>query len=157
MEKPVLVIIGETHPSGVETDLISNGSLWVTEAWGRRTTDTKTDGGITKELMRSLTNIVIEEAKILRENGVSRLFVERPALRQYVTAYKRFRRYHNLAALKSGLRKVMAAEHTADCKTALDIVSYHCKVDSLFVRIKGSFDPNVTPAMFAFSAEDAAY
>ena len=111
-EKPLLVIIGEAHPPGIEQAF---------EMSGRIKTKTKEVRGVkrlvidsSKEPERSAANlrrineeIIKREAQILKEEKVTRLFYEEPANAERKKLYAEFKKTHDLTHLKAGLRKEM--------------------------------------------------
>jgi len=128
MEKPLLVIIAEAHPSGIEMMLIATGemSILTKEQSGRKKVVLDRSAGLdaSKKWMRRIRDEVIEqETELLRKEKITRLLVERPASREGKRLYAGFRLGKDLSVLRSGLRRENARLNAQTMKEILDLFS----------------------------------
>lgn len=115
-EKPVLVIIGEVHLPAIEESMMQAEKLKVRvkEAHGvkRYAADIKTGGKETRESIRRLVEgIIKKETLVLKDENISRLFLEEPASKGRINAYSGYRQAHDIKSLKGALRAEIAKEN----------------------------------------------
>jgi len=109
-QKPSLVIIGEVHPHAIEQHMASHGRLKrkINESGGRKRLVADIGPGDinTKESIQRINNEILkEEVKILKKEGIARLFIEEEDSAAKREMYGRFKKSHDLKSLRSGLRE----------------------------------------------------
>jgi len=107
--KPVLVIIGEVHLNPIQAKLIQSGklSVKVKEAHGvkRYVADIGAGGEETRESIRRLIEETMNrDIRVLKDEKITRLFLEEPASKGRKMAYSRYMKTHDIKGLKSALR-----------------------------------------------------
>jgi len=107
LERPI-ILIGETHPSGIEQELEQAGELKtrIKEVRGiKRLVVDRSDGPerSKKSLRRILESIIKKEALILKKEKIRRLFCEEHASAEGKRLYAEFRKTHDLKRLRDGL------------------------------------------------------
>ncbi len=128
-EKPVLVLIGESHPHTLEAMLRSRGKLKVkikeSKNGQRVIADIKADKGETKRLLQRINKEILqEEVQILRKEGIKRLFYEAEDSEKRKKIYARFKETRNIEQVRSELRE----EHLkGDMQKKEDVKKYLSK------------------------------
>lgn len=165
-EKPVLIIIGEAHPSNIENAMISRRKLRTLEKISggmlMSVADRGTDYETTKaSIVRINEEILKAEVKILKNEKISRLLLEAPANDEREKAYAEFREAHDLKRLKSRIRKdnqkmnARSREDAIKILSGLEMSQASKEGLSRFCELPDSSD--VRPPMFALSHIDIAY
>lgn len=108
-EKPLLVLIGEAHPPGIERGFQLRGMVKakVKEVRGinRLVVDRSEEPERSAANLRRINEEIIKrEAQILKEEKITRLFYEEPANAERKKLYAEFKKTHDMARLKAGLR-----------------------------------------------------
>ena len=143
----MLVLIGEAHPPGIERGFELRGIVKakVKEMRGinRLVVDRSDEPERSKANLRRINEEIIKrEALILREEKVTRLFYEEPANAERKKLYAEFKKTHDLAHLKAGLRKAicrMNAQTISDIENLLsDIGLWEPLLDGARATIKKS-------------------
>ncbi len=94
-KKPRFVIIGEEHPLGVEEEFVRTGKLKIKtkekECKQWYVADIRAGGEETKKSIQKINKIIKEEADILMEEKINRLFLEEPATEELKKILSEFR------------------------------------------------------------------
>lgn len=161
-EKPVLVLIGEAHPSSIEQILIMEGRLRVRLKGEKRIViDRSRDYARSKESVRRINEEIIKkEAEILKKEKIKRLLLERPGSREEKRLYEGFRRTHELKGLKAGIREGIAQENVRAIESAraLFVELGLCRpLLNAFIAHHDELTNKEIQPMFLFSQISAAY
>jgi len=165
MEKPILILIGEAHPSGIEQLMAIKGLLHARakgfEGWKKLVVDRSSCLKGSKESIRSINEEIIKkEAGILKKEKIRRLLLERPSSPEAKRLYAEFRETHDLKRLRAGLRREnerLNADTIRDIKGFFQEVGLPAPLLEAFAEKYGArLEDNIQP-MFALSHVAAAY
>ena len=116
-KKPVFVIIGEVHPISMEGSLKAAGilALFLEDRMvdGKRrkrvhASQQPLEKELNKRFLRAINRLLNTQARILKKEGIERLFVEMPCDKDRKEIYARYRETHDLKQLQSALREEFA-------------------------------------------------
>ena len=165
MAKPVLVIIGEVHAHVIARMMMADGrmSLALKESDGRsRIVADRAQGYESTKRMIRLINEQIpkKEMKILRDEGIVRLFCEEAGTEGREKAYSDFRKTHDLKRLKARLREDngrMTRQAIEDAKKIVPELKLWPPVKYALEKYFKEDLPEDVPPFFSLSTIGAAY
>ncbi len=113
-KRPVFIIIGEVHPTGMEALLTNAGIISTYDVQRKingktrtreRTSKEPSKRASSKKYLRFINGLLNEQAEILKKEGIERLFVEEPATKSGKAIFARYKKTRAFKQLQSACRE----------------------------------------------------